>query len=74
MQETQVNMSKLFPMTISSHNRRGGAILATFLAALAFVPNVRAADALDITPFDKEIPITVSGYTGEETLETFLSL
>ncbi len=71
MQETQVNMSKLFPMTISSHNRRGGAILATFLAALAFVPNVYAADALDIALFDRKIPITVSGYTGEETLLDF---
>ena len=71
MQETQVNMSKLFPMTISAHNRRGGAILATFLAALAFVSNVYAADALDITPFNKKIPITVSGYTGAETLLDF---
>ena len=71
MQDTRVNMSKLFPMTISAHNRRGGAILATFLAALSFVSNVYAADALDITPFNKKIPITVSGYTGTETLENF---
>ena len=32
---------------------------------------MRAADALDITPFNKKIPITVSGYTGTETLLDF---
>ena len=54
MKKPQIECLESPSMPLSSHNR-SGAILATFLAALAFVSNVYAADALDIALFDRKI-------------------